>query len=261
VSLQPLTPVDLRFLEAETPQIQIESWSNSARKLLIRGFTRDGTISFDHTTNTDRSRKAEGFDIPDLPIMVQVAPETAPVRRGECYIRLTLLMGGFAVGRLSAAYLTDSKTITWPPGVFEGFTEGPGLIRYLTGTDPAAGNEVSETVPTNARWRIKFLWFSLVTDATVTTRRVTLLIDDGSTIFFASRVAPGQAESLTRYYLYVPGYAIEETAFDANLRIREALPDPLILPQGYRIRTSTTNLQAGDNWGTPVLVVEEWIEE
>ena len=34
----------------------------------------------------------------------------------------------------------------------------------------------------------------------------------------------------------------------------------LILLAGHRIRTSTSSLQAGDDWGAPQLLVEEWLE-
>ena len=119
-----LRPGELRFPEAETPGIRIESWSNSARLLHVRGFTRDGILSFEHTTNSDRSRKAEEFTLPDWPQFITVYPDTVPVRRGECYVRLTLLAAGAPVGILSAGYLTDSKTISWPPGVFEESTSG-----------------------------------------------------------------------------------------------------------------------------------------
>jgi hypothetical protein len=34
----------------------------------------------------------------------------------------------------------------------------------------------------------------------------------------------------------------------------------LPLKAGWQIRTTTVNLQAGDNWGAPQLLVEEWLE-
>ncbi len=259
MGLQLLTPVSLRFPEAETPQIQIESWSNAARLLHIRGFTRDGLISFEHTTNNDRSRKAETFNLSDWPIFLTVYPDTSPVRRGECYVRLTLLAAGATVGRLSAAYLTDSKTITWPPGVFEGFTEGPGLPRLVAGNDPAAGSEVSVTVPTNARWRLKAIRMELATDATSVNRRVILIIDDGTNTIATIVVEATQGASVTYRYNFYSG-APQETSFTVS-QIEVPIPRDLVLFQGWRIRTSTQSLQAGDNWSAPLVQVEEWIEE
>jgi len=259
MGLQPLQPVSLRFPEAETPQLRIESWSNAARLLHIRGFARDGIISFEHTTNSDRSRKAETFDLSDWPIVLEVYPDTAPVRRGECYVRLSLLAAGALVHVLSAGYITDSKTVAWPPGVFESFTEGPGLIRIITGTDPAAGTEISQSVPTNARWRLIALRIVLATDATVATRRIQLLFDDGATTVLRLVSPLTQAENTTRYYMWYIG-APRDTSFYNN-RGLFPLPDELYLPQLYRFRTVTVNQQAGDNYQAPVFMVEEWIEE
>ena len=253
-----LRPGELRFPEAETPGIRIESWSNSARLLHVRGFTRDGILSFEHTTNGDRSRKAETFTLPDWPQFITVYPDTVPVRRGECYVRLTLLAAGSPVGILSAGYLTDSKTITWPPGVFEGFTEGAGLIRVVTGSDPAAGSEISITVPTNVRWRLISIQFSLTTDSTVADRRVILMLDDGASIFCTIAANYQQAENLTQTYVFMVG---GEMTTSIGGMIQSRLPNPTILFQGYRIRTSTVNLQAGDDFSPPRFIVEEWIEE
>jgi len=257
--LEILTPEELRFLEAKEPRIQIESWSNAARTVHIRGFTRHGTFSFDHVTNADRSRKAEDWRIPEFPISLQASPKDVPVRRGELYVRLTLLLMGFPVGRLSTGYLTDSKTITWPPGVFEGFTEGPGLMRSLRGTDPAAGTEISETVPTNAGWRLRGLNAELVTDTTVIDREVILVINDGSKDVVGWDSGQAQAANESRYYKYAPTGDRWVGAVTGNVIV--PIPDDLILFQGWVIKTVTKNLQSGDNWGAPDIWVEEWIEE
>ena len=254
-----LRPGELRFPEAETPGIRIESWSNSARLLHVRGFTRDGILSFEHTTNADRSRKAETFTLPDWPQFITVYPDTAPVRRGECYVRLTLLAAGAPVGILSAGYLTDSKTITWPPGTFEGFLEGRGRVYVFLGDNPAAGNEISLTVPTNARWRILMIKLRLVTDATVIDRRVRIVIqNENGVTTFAANAGATQPENSDYYYYFGPHLPY----LTSPVRYTISYPMPTLeLPQGYIIKTSTENLQAGDNYYRPWIWVEEWIEE
>jgi len=249
----------LRFLEAELPEILIESWSNAAREIKIRGYTQHGLFSFDHTTKSDRSLKSDSFKIPDFPISLQAHIPTGPVRTGECYLRLTLRLGGFPVQRLCAGYLTDTKTLTWPPGIFEHPGEVPGKLRIVVGTDPTAGSEISESVPTNARWRIYYVRFRLVTDSTVATRRVFLQFDDGSNIALRVPAAASQAESLTRDYNFLSNYPNTPTLVDDE--IFSSFGSPIILFQGYRIRTITSNLQTGDNFTAPTLYVEEWIEE
>ena len=259
MSLQQLRLEELRFLEAETPELYIESWSNATRVLRIRGFTKDGLISIDHTTNADRSRAIKGERIPDFPISIQVSPATAPVRRGECYVRLTLRLGGFPVGRLMAAYLTDGKTLTWPPGVFEGFTEGPGLIRTVTGTGPMSGSEILESVPTNARWRLRAVILKLATNATVGDRGMQLYIDDGSDYFNILPDPVAQPASTTNTYSFQLRGDRYTGIVDATY-LALVLPD-VIMAQGYRFMSWTLNMQGGDYYEAPVFQVEEWIEE
>jgi len=46
-----------------------------------------------------------------------------------------------------------------------------------------------------------------------------------------------------------------------NSFITVAIPGLVFLMGGDRIRTSTGSLQAGDNYGAPQLLVEEWLED
>ena len=259
MALQQLVPRDPIFAEAQTPQLQIESWSNSARTLLVRGYTADALISFNHLTNGDRSQASDIIDIPAVPQSLQVSPETAPVRRGECYVRVTLLMGGFPVGVLSSCYLTDSKTISYPPGQFESWTDGEGLIRAVNIANPAAGAEISTSVPTNTRWQLLGARFVLTCDANAANRRVTLIIDDGTNETLADSAGALQTANQARNYSFADGIPADTGFIGAELRV--AIPTTLKLFQAWRIRTSTAALQVGDQFSSIYLVVMEWIEE
>lgn len=240
-------------------QIRIESWSNSARTLIIQGMTETLTpIEESHTTNADRSIATNTYNIDNMPKVVQVSV-AAGVRRGECYVRLTLLIDGKEVECLSAGYLTDSKVVVYPPGLFEDFHSGKGYERRVAGTNPAAGDEISEAVPTNAMWILKGVLFTLVTDATVINRRVALQLTDGAQVIMDIMSETVQAASLTRYYRAIRmGYLISAT----GAYIYFSLPvGGIKLRQGWTVGTNTDNLQAGDDFGAPVLVVEELLEE
>lgn len=243
--------------------LRIESWSNAARVLLLRGLTSRQKFSFEHTTNANRSLKQEDFTLNRhdlvIPQILSVTPVVVPIRRGECYIKVTLIHEAEILAVLSSAYVTDSKSITWPPGIFEGSTEGPGLVRLVTGTDPAAGAAVSEAVPANARWRLLSILITLATDATVLDRRFYLAIDDGATEFFRSYSAAVQAASLARSYNLFP-QATREAAFIYN-SIQMPISSDLFMFQGWRLLGNAVNIQAGDDFAAPILVVEEWIEE
>jgi len=133
--------------------------------------------------------------------------------------------------------------------------EGPGTLRSITGTDPAAGAEISETVTANARWRLISFRASLVTDATVANRRMNLNIDDGTNTLLLTPPASDQAATLT-YIYQASNYGTVSNFLSTTMAL--PLPSDLILHGGYRIRSSTNSLQAGDNWGAPQYLVEEY---
>jgi hypothetical protein len=135
------------------------------------------------------------------------------------------------------------------------FVPGTGEYEVVTGADPAAGAEISVTVPAGFSWRLTAVSATLVTDATAATRRVGLLLDDGATQLWAAQATDGQAASLTRGYSWpnLGSYVVAQTT-----TIGIPGPDGFFLRSGSRVRTATVNFQAGDNWGVPVFYVERF---
>lgn len=187
----------------------------------------------------------------------------------QCYVRrwsgIEAISGAFdravrglIIRVLFQGYLQTFGFLSWPPGIFNSPFSGPGRLRSISGTDPAANTEINETVPTNAHWRLLLLRTILTTDGTAATREVGLVIDDGTLVFSIYPPAQTQTASLTRAYNWAHlGYA--PAAFGAQLY--GPLPADLMLLQSWRLRTITQNIQAGDNWEPPQLLVEEWIGE
>ena len=133
---------------------------------------------------------------------------------------------------------------------------GAGLIRCVAGPDPAAGAELTITVPQIAEWRVLGLRFVLVTSSTSANRQVDLVIDDGANTVLRIEPPAVQAASLTRGYNYGPGLPAR-TVLTAEFIA--PLPVGLVLAGRWRIRTASTNLQAGDNFNGAYLWVEEWL--
>ncbi len=131
-----------------------------------------------------------------------------------------------------------------------------GRIRSITGTDPAAGAEISETIPDRRRWKLQGLIFTLVTDSTIATRSISIVIDDGTTPLYQRPFLATQAASLTYIYSFY-----NWTDFETQIDSRVFIPLPTFtLSSGFRIRTTTTDLQAGDNFSAPQLLAEEWLD-
>jgi len=245
----------------------VTAWNSvSDQVLTVRGRYQDpsgeihpieGTLrpTADRTENSLTIRLGEGYL---LGVSVRTAVTT---QRGQTFVRLAIAQGLGASPPeylvLAQDYVTVASALAWPGGRISSPTEGPGAIRSITGTDPAAGQEISETVPTNTRWRFVSILALLTTDATVASRVAYWAVDDGSTLLFTGNAGLTQGVSSTEAYSLIPSYS-QRGDIGGNRVL--AVPSPLILQAGWRIRSSTTNLQAGDNWGAPRFSVEEWID-
>jgi hypothetical protein len=159
---------------------------------------------------------------------------------------------------LAAGTITAARKIAFPFGPILGPLDSPGALRAIVGTDPAAGAEVSETVPTGARQELIAFRVTLVTDATVASRNPILILDDGANAFYHMASMLPITASLTSAVAW--GKAAQLSIAAVNSVPTSALPVDNDLLGGFRIRTSTAALQAGDNYGAPVYLVRERIE-
>jgi hypothetical protein len=223
----------------------------------IQHFARDVVAS------SDRSVVETDINLPAcrlVSITAILAAGTAT--RGQVYARANRQKGsgGSAIpmGSTLAGYVTNNYAPTWPNGRVEDPTLGPGVIRAFTGTNPAAGAEVSETVPTGARWKLHAMTTRLVTAAGGSARRAHYEITDGATRLLIVHPERTQAASGTNDYAWLNTLSIVDATTNVNSL---GLPPGFTLLPGWVINTVTTNLAAGDDWGAPQMIVEEWIEE
>lgn len=134
-----------------------------------------------------------------------------------------------------------------------------GILKVITGTNPAAGNEISHTVPSGKRWRLLAARFALVTDATVASRFVAFKITDGTNTLFEGYATAAVSQTASLTYNYSASPILDGSGSSGTKRV---IPIPMILlGSGYTAGTSTTAIQSGDNYGAPVFLVEEYDEE
>lgn len=248
--------------------LRLTSWNSLASVVLTltgRFLHVDGRIepfSHVHTPNTDRTaattthRRAEGWLLDCSLVVTGATPQ-----RGRTFARLDVVRGLGSVdtvlSTLLRGYVTAEQRLGWPGSQQEDPLAGQGALRSVAGTDPAADTEISETVPTGARWRVLAVSFELVTDANAANREVALVVDDGTTTLFTSPSGFTHTASLTRRY---SAAALGAATAPAQGTDRQILLPDLRLPAAARLRTSTTSRQATDNFGAPQLLVEEWLE-
>lgn len=256
------------WLLDENDNLRIRSWGSLAGvvvTIVARIARPDGAItthSFDHVPASDRSAVTSTHRLgAGVLLSASAFASTGAPRRGQVFIQAQIIRGltgaVFPLGTILQGYVTDVQDLAYPGSPIHASVEGAGFIRSLTGTDPAANTEIQETVPANARWRLIAMTFALVTDATAANREVAVTIDDGTTVLARAASGQNQAASLTR--TYTAGPIGSSPAFATSPTGAIALA-PVVLMDGYRLNTVTTNRQAGDNYGAPQLSVEEWIE-
>ncbi|MGB2711403.1 MAG: hypothetical protein WBC33_07785 [Conexibacter sp.] len=210
----------------------------------------------DRTSASRDMRVGEGWLTELSAIVVGSAPQ-----RGHVFVRVDLMRGEGAAGEFIATliqgYVTATARRAWPDSTIDDAVWGDGLLRAVAGTDPGAGVEISQTVPTNTRWRYLAMRYQLVTDGTAANRWAIIVLDDGTNVYFQSEPTAAIVASTTRQFNI--GNGTQRQAL-ANADFMLTFPVDLRQPAGHRIRTATLNLQAGDNYAAPQLLVEEWLE-
>jgi hypothetical protein len=262
-----LTPA--AFYLRTDDQIRVTSY-NAASAVILTARSRilgcDGAVapSVDtHTPNTDRTARStilrgmEGWLLGGQVFVSSGAPLI-----GQCFVVVELVQGegaaAVALQTLAAGYVTAKQPLSWPGQPIAQSLDGGGAIRAIVGSVPGAGNNFSETVPTGARWELLSLEAALINSATVANRTVALTIDDGAAIYFIDSPAFVTTASQTSAYSFAQGES--KLVAPVLTGVMGNLPGNNRLLAGHRIRSSVINLQAGDAFSAPNMLVREWIE-
>ena len=139
------------------------------------------------------------------------------------------------------------------PNGIEGVTP---KVKTIAIPDPAAGQELSYTVPSGVVLLVKVFYGLLVTDATVTTRYPNLDAFDASGRQLFRITYPGgrPANQNNRVAFFSGAVRTSGGAYgDTN-----SMPADLILLPGWEIRTATSGMQAGDQWSNGTIYCIEW---
>lgn len=133
---------------------------------------------------------------------------------------------------------------------------GRGNIRAITGTNPAAGAEISETVPAGKLWVLQWFSATLVAEVTPANRTMRIVAQRGGTPGWVWLSSVNQLATQTRIYTLMRLRGEQPTA-NISVYIFGGIPD-FVLLAGDVITTSTINLQAADDWSAPYYQVQEF---
>ena len=216
-----------------------------------------------HNPNSDRTTRSTEFALGAGALLnLSVFAETGAPRLGQCFVRVQLIRGrgdaAVVMGTLVQGYVTGNQDLAWPGSPLQYSTDGPGVIRAVLGTDPTAGSELGELVPTGATWELLALSAALVTDATVGDRIARLQVTGVGFCHLRAPANPPIPPSTAAQVCWFAD-AQYQTAFDAGAVVGP-IPSRLILPAGTILFTWGTIGAAGDDWGRPLLLVREWLD-
>lgn len=200
---------------------------------------------------------AEGFLLD-----VSVSTPTAALRLGACYVVVQVIRGtganAIVMRSLLANYLTTGMSVGWPEGPSAASVQDNGLVRSVQVSNPAAGSDWNVTVPTGARWQVQSVTEVFTASATVANRGLQLVADDGANILAIGEdqgsITAGQTGTFS---FFLGANSIGGLAFNMA---SVAWVSP-VLQQGFRVRSNTVGLQAGDQYSAIFLLVLEWIEQ
>jgi hypothetical protein len=249
--------------------LEVTSWNSAAGvRLRISGrvHAAPGVIvpfSATHVPNTDRSAAMTVITMPLGELLNAIVwAETGSPQAGQTFVRIAVRRGAGAaferLGVIIQGSITSMTARAFPGSAIVASTDGSGFVRSVSGTQPAAGLEIAETVPARARWQVIAFRASLITSAVVASRGPSIQFDAPAGGIMRS-VDPGAVAASTI------GQIVAACGLDAiapvGLNVLQfGLPSPSVLLAGTIISTVTVNLQAGDQWGFPTMQVLEWLD-
>lgn len=264
-----LSPSPFHYRFTGEDRLQIESWNSvSGVAIAIAGRIwepRTGirTFSHGHTPNTDRTIATELIGLGDGYLLncVVFAGVGSP-RVGQTFVSLHVVRGHTGgitrLATLLQGYVTRSQELAFPGSPVLTSEEGGGVIRTITGSNPAANTEWAETVPTGARWHVMGVSARLVASAVAGNRSPAVIVSSGGVTLGAFPIDSIQVPSESREWYWWAGTPYDQQITGAHYI--GGLPSDLVLLGGEIIGSTTNNFQAGDDWQAPTFRVREWLE-
>lgn len=181
---------------------------------------------------------------------------------GQTYVIAQLIRGvgaaAIVLGELFAGYVTATQPLAWPGSPIQSSIDGGGCIRSVTGSTPAAGAVIQETVPTGARWELLDFRFTLTTSAVAPTRGIEFKwAQSGQGARYVPSNVP-QPASWVYTYTFAPNIPVNTNVSVGLVTFPMGLPVTLLA--GGTISIDSTNLDVGDQFSAPQFTVREWLE-
>ena len=181
---------------------------------------------------------------------------------GQCVVLLRLVRGvatPTVLATIAQGSVTPTQDVTWPPTIpavgMSSLASG-SVILSVAITQPAAGAEFTQTVTAGKRWRVQSVRGRFTTSASAGSRSPALIFDDGANEVGGAFTGESLAASQQSAYTWAPGLSLQTTS-NSVTRSTHGITNAILGP-GFRIRSLTQGILAGDQWDVIRALVEEW---
>lgn len=258
-----------QFATTEDDNLQIVSANSQTGVVLAiqgRRLSPKGDIepfAFVHVPNTDRSTKTENYKLGAGALLnLTIFALSGSPRIGQTYVSARMIRGlsgpVIILGALLGGYVTSAQVLAYPGSPIADSISGGGYTRLITGTDPAAGSDAVETVPTGVRWRLRSHQVLFTATAAAGDRKVALRLESGASLISISTLPGTIPPSGAAFCQWAPPMPLSTQIHASTLYA--GIPDAVLLA-GHTITARVIqNGAAGDNFDAPVLTVDEWLE-
>lgn len=231
-------------------------FADDADEFQLKAMTRNGLIDDTITVSASGGRTVRTIGIDDMPIWVSLMSTNGAGVPNESFGSLFLDVSGEQAIHLGSGFISGSQGVSWPASQNESRMPGHGKLQTVSSTNPAAGSEISITVPDFEAWLIHSGSATLVCDGNAANRRPHFVfsVTGGNTIDIFGK--DDQTAGQTKKYSLAQFSPTSDLNNDNDMMI--PLPSNLWLFPEDTITTSTTSKQAGDDWGAASFTVEKF---
>lgn len=246
--------------------ISVNSLTGVRLKIDGRFVTSKGALeafSHDHIPNADRTSQTTTHSLAVGAVLnLTVHASSGSPSIGQAFVIVQLVRGlgpaGYVLGTLLQGYVTSTQHLAWPGSPIQNSIEGPGALRVIVGTTPAAGGEISETVPFGARWQLLSFFYVLTTSAAVGSR-VSHFQHQNAAAFLA-RVPPVFGLGPGSVADFTWGQGLSRSQAIISIHYACTLATDETMPSGDVFSTLTDNFDVGDQYSAIAYRVREWLE-
>lgn len=243
-SLPFVTREMLSFSHASSFTLILHVIAPSTAALLVRGFTKEGPFTFRIVPVGNSSVEEVRVAIPDVPIAVSVSMEATSAVSNTAHVTLSLEINRNRSTILAQGIVTSLYGISYPHQVQQAQQQIFGPLEEVQFTNPAAGNELTTTVPNNQEWEVLGVSAFFQADANAANRTLRLRLTSLNTplIVRPSGTAITANQGVTTVWV-AGGTTAVHIAADSH---EVALPSPVRLQAGAGIELNVVNIQVGD---------------